>query len=206
MNTDLLRTFLEVAKTRHFGHAAENLFLTQSAVSTRVKQLESLLGIAVFTRQRNNILLTPAGERLLPHAENLLATWQLTMQEVAIPTQQNMHLALGGTSNLWDTFLKSVLPRLANHFPNIYLRTEINPPQHLIRALLGGRLDICAMLDTPANIDLESKKIGELDLVMVCNAKNKSAKDISNMGYVFIDWGTSFNFCLLYTSPSPRDA
>ena len=73
MNTDLLRTFLEVAKTRHFGHAAENLYLTQSAVSSRIKQLEGTLGVPLFTRQRNNILLTPAGERLLPHAENLLA-------------------------------------------------------------------------------------------------------------------------------------
>ena len=74
MNTDLLRTFLEVAKTRHFGDAADNLYLTQSAVSSRIKQLESALGVRIFTRQRNNILLTPAGERLLPHAENLLAS------------------------------------------------------------------------------------------------------------------------------------
>ena len=56
MNTDLLRTFLEVAKTRHFGLAAENLYLTQSAVSSRIKQLETTLGVQLFTRQRNNIL------------------------------------------------------------------------------------------------------------------------------------------------------
>ena len=63
MNTDLLRTFLEVAKTRHFGHAAENLYLTQSAVSSRIRQLETTVGVPLFTRQRNNILLTPSGDR-----------------------------------------------------------------------------------------------------------------------------------------------
>ncbi len=193
MNIDLLRTFLEIAKTRHFGHAAENLYLTQSAVSSRVKQLEGILGVNLFTRQRNNILLTPAGERLLPHAENMLASWQLTVQEVGIPKQQNLQLALGGTSNLWDTFLKSVLPKLSTQFPNLYIRTEINQSHNLIRAILGGRLDICATLDVQTNIDLNSKKIGSLELIMVCNTPNRLLDDVSELGYVFVDWGTTFN-------------
>ncbi|WP_263081470.1 LysR family transcriptional regulator [Endozoicomonas sp. Mp262] len=193
MNTDLLRTFMEVAKTRHFGHAADNLYLTQSAVSSRIKQLEELLGVTLFTRQRNNILLTPAGERLLPHAENLLASWQLTVQEIGIPKQQNLQLSLGGTSNLWDTFLKSVLPKLCEQFPNTYLRTEINPPQYLIRALLGGRIDIFATLDAPTNIDLDSKKIGSLELIMVCNSPDQTLEEVPQIGHVFVDWGTAFN-------------
>ena len=193
MNTEQLRTFLEVAKTRHFGHAAENLYLTQSAVSSRIKQLEELIGANVFTRKRNNILLTSAGERLLPHAENLLATWQLAIQEVGVPKDQNMQLALGGTSNLWDTYLQSVLPKLAARFPNIYMRTEINQSQHLIRSLLGGRVDIFVVLDAPSNIDIDSKKIGQLELIMVCNVAKKSLEDVPLYGHVFVDWGTAFN-------------
>lgn len=46
MDTELLRTFIEVSKTRHFGRAAENLYLTQSAVSFRIRQLEQQLGSA----------------------------------------------------------------------------------------------------------------------------------------------------------------
>lgn len=193
MNTHLLRTFIEVAKTRHFGHAADNLFITQSAVSSRIKQLEDLLGVAVFTRQRNNILLTPAGERLLVHAENMLASWQLAVQEVGVPKQQNLQLSIGGTSNLWDTFLKSVLPRLCARFPDTYLRTEINPSQHLIRALLGGRLDICVTLDAPTSTDLELHKIGSLELIMVCNCPGQTLEDVAKIGFVFVDWGTAFN-------------
>jgi DNA-binding transcriptional LysR family regulator len=193
MNTDLLRTFMEVAKTRHFGHAAENLFLTQSAVSSRVKQLENLIGVPVFTRQRNNVLLTTAGERLLPHAENLLASWQLAVQEVGVPTKKNAQLSLGGTSNLWDTFLQSLLPKLAIAFPNLYMRTEINRSQHLVRSLLGGRVDIFATLDPPANGDFEVENIGDLELIMVCNHQGKQMEDIPAIGHVFVDWGTAFN-------------
>lgn len=77
MDTELLKTFLEVSRTRHFGRAAESLYLTQSAVSFRIRQLENQLGANLFTRHRNNIRLTPAGERLLPYAETLMSTWQL---------------------------------------------------------------------------------------------------------------------------------
>ena len=203
MNTELLRTFLEVAKTRHFGHAAENLYMTQSAVSSRIKQLEETLGVDVFTRDRNNILLTPAGERLLPHAENLITSWQLAVQEVGVPKKQNLQLSLGGTSNLWDTFLQSVLPKLALEFPNLYIRTEINHPQHLIRSLLGSRLDVLAVLDAPTNTDIESKIIGQLELVMVCNTANQMLEDVPSFGYIFVDWGTAFNLqqARLFTEP-----
>lgn len=193
MNTELLRTFLEVAKTRHFGHASENLYLTQSAVSSRIKQLESTLGVELFTRQRNNILLTPSGERLLPHAQNLLAAWQIAMQEVGRPSSQSMQLTLGGTTNLWDSFLQSVLPKLADRFPNLYLRTEINSPQELMRALLGGRVDIITVLNPPTNIDVESRRIGRLELVMIASQPGLSIHDIPSIGHIFVDWGTAFN-------------
>lgn len=76
MDTELLKTFPEVSRTRHFGRAAEALYLTQSAVSFRIRQLENQLGVNLFTRHRNNIRLTTAGEKLLPYAETLMNTWQ----------------------------------------------------------------------------------------------------------------------------------
>lgn len=48
MDTELLKTFLEVSRTRHFGRAAESLYLTQSAVSFRIRQLENQLGCEPF--------------------------------------------------------------------------------------------------------------------------------------------------------------
>jgi len=162
-----------------------------------------MIGVAVFTRQRNNILLTPAGERLLPHAENLLAAWQLTVQEVGIPEKKNAQLSLGGTSNLWDTFLQSLLPQLSIKFPNLYIRTEINTSQHLVRSLLGGRVDIFASLDPPANSDFEAEVIGNLELIMVCNHAEKLIGDVPAIGHVFVDWGTAFNIsqARLFTEP-----
>ncbi len=203
MNTDLLRTFLEVAKTRHFGHAADNLYLTQSAVSSRIRQLEGMVGVPLFTRQRNNILLTTSGERLLPHAENMLTAWQVALQDVGVPNTQSTQLTLGGPSNLWDTFLQSVLPKLASRFPDLYIRTEINSPQELTRALLAGRVDVIAVLDPPSNLEMEARKIGSLDLIMVCSESGRTIADIPTVGHIFVDWGTNFNMQQARLFPEP---
>lgn len=193
MNTDLLRTFVEVAKTRHFGHAAENLYLTQSAVSSRIRQLEETVGLPLFTRQRNNILLTPGGERLLAHAENILVAWQVALQETGVPNEQSVHMTLGGTPNLWDTFLHAALPKLSNEFPNLYMRTEVGSSQELTRALLAGRADVICAFDPPNNTDVAYEKIGAIELVMVSNRSAVSVADIREVGLVFVDWGTNFN-------------
>ncbi|SUI42672.1 HTH-type transcriptional regulator gltC [Serratia marcescens] len=104
MDTELLKTFLEVSRTRHFGRAAESLYLTQSAVSFRIRQLENQLGANLFTRHRNNIRLTPAGERLLPYAESLMNTWQLAKKEV-VRSLQHTELSIGATASLWEAYL-----------------------------------------------------------------------------------------------------
>lgn len=193
MDIGLLRTFLEVSRTRHFGKAAQNLYLTQSAVSFRIKQLEDMVGVPLFTRQRNNIMLTPSGERLIQHAENILAAWQLALQDVGVAEQQESQLILGGISNLWDTFLQSILPQLAADFPSISIRTEINSHLELTRSLIAGRLDIAVVIDPPTLAELETVRIGKIELVLVCDKPGAKVSDAEEIGYVFVDWGTAFN-------------
>jgi len=193
MDTGLLRTFLEVSRTRHFGKAAQNLYLTQSAVSFRIKQLEDMVGVPLFTRQRNNIMLTPSGERLIQHAENILAAWQVALQDVGVAEQQDSQLILGGISNLWDTFLQSILPQLAAEFPSISIRTEINSHLELTRSLIAGRLDIAVVIDPPTLAELDAVRIGKIELVLVCDKPDTKVRDAGKVGYVFVDWGTAFN-------------
>lgn len=104
MDTELLKTFLEVSRTRHFGRAAEALYLTQSAVSFRIRQLENQLGVNLFTRHRNNIRLTTAGEKLLPYAETLMNTWQAARKEVAHTSRHN-EFSIGASASLWSVCL-----------------------------------------------------------------------------------------------------
>ncbi|MGW6917386.1 LysR family transcriptional regulator [Kitasatospora sp. NPDC054939] len=69
----LLRGFVAVAETLHFGRAAERLHIAQQALSRDVRSLEGALGGALFTRTTRSVELTPAGQGLLPKARQLLA-------------------------------------------------------------------------------------------------------------------------------------
>lgn len=66
MDVRFISTFLDVAQTRHFGKASENLYLTQSAVTARIMLLEEYFNTSLFIRNRNSIQLTSAGEKLIP--------------------------------------------------------------------------------------------------------------------------------------------
>lgn len=193
MNSDLLRTFIEVSKTRHFGKAAENLCLTQSAVSFRIKQLEENVGSRLFIRERNNILLTSTGERLLPHAENILNAWQSALQDVGAAANQDLQITLASTSNLWDTFLQSLLPKAVDTLKGLNIRTEVDSHQNLTRALLGGRVDIAVLLDPPQVAELSLSKIGDIELVLVADQADLTLAQLSDTRHIFVDWGTSVN-------------
>jgi DNA-binding transcriptional LysR family regulator len=76
MDLELLRTFLEVNRTRHFARSAELLNITQAAVSNRVKTLETFLKVRLFDRTTRDIRLTPEGARLVRHADRVIAAWR----------------------------------------------------------------------------------------------------------------------------------
>jgi DNA-binding transcriptional LysR family regulator len=76
MDLRQLEYFAAVARQRHFRRAAEDLYVTQSAVSQQIKRLEAELGVALLRRTAGNppVELTAAGEELLARAEAILAT------------------------------------------------------------------------------------------------------------------------------------
>lgn len=193
MDTELLKTFLEVCKTRHFGKAAENLYVTQAAVSSRIKQLESRLGLELFGRLRNNIKLTPAGERLIPHAEAVLNTWQRAFQEVAITSKQSTQLALGGSPNVWDLMLQNSLYELKLSKPDLAIRAEVLSHTVVIRQLLERSLDLALVFDSPKVDEIKTSKLFQLPLELVSTKASLNIHEVASVGYIMLDWGTLFS-------------
>ncbi|WP_150567674.1 LysR family transcriptional regulator [Pandoraea morbifera] len=70
---DQLRTFVAVAEAGSLSAAAPRVFLSQSSVSEQIRKLEERIGVTLFTRGKQGVATTPAGERLLAHARQLLA-------------------------------------------------------------------------------------------------------------------------------------
>ncbi|MFJ4684495.1 LysR family transcriptional regulator [Streptomyces sp. NPDC088789] len=70
-----LRYFVAVAEELHFTRAAERLYVSQPALSKQIRALERQLGVDLFRRDPQGVMLTPAGEALLPHARRVLDAW-----------------------------------------------------------------------------------------------------------------------------------
>ena len=85
MDTENLRSFLEVATHGSFTVAASRLNLAQSTVSARIRGLEEQLGRRLFVRDRDGVTLTPAGRQFLPHASTITRTWEQSRQDIAVP-------------------------------------------------------------------------------------------------------------------------
>ena len=192
MDIELLKTFLEVRSTRHFGQAAENLHLTQAAVSARIRQLEQLLGVTLFVRERNNIQLTVDGERLVAHAETVLLAWARARQDMVLDTQQSSQIYIGFRSGMWNLALQERLSALHSRLPDVAIRTEGHVPESAIKMLLDRTLDIAISYDPPNLPEFRLRALGELNLQLYSRRSRQSVADAIAQDYVFVDWGSAF--------------
>lgn len=202
MDTRFLTTFIEVAKTRHFGKAAENLYLTQSAVSARIKLLEEYFHTTLFIRQRNSIQLTQSGEKLLPYAKQLCDTLNDAKQELQI--QSSEYVVCGATQLASELVLPDVLSKLHSTFPDWSVKAEALSLDGLSRQLHERVLDIAFSTEPLKSEDVVSAVLIEspLALYLVGDAN----AEVMPSEFVAIDWGAKAREWLLTHYPQLRDA
>jgi len=193
VDIELIKTFIEVKNCRHFGKAAENLYLTQAAVSSRVRHLEQYFGVELFTRTRNNIQLTPAGERLVTYAESLIQTLSMAKQDVALSSGQVAQISIAGTPNTWDTYIHDAISKIYAIQPEISLVAEILAREQITRQLLERTLDVAILFDPPKVEELKIEHLHTFELVLVSTFDEQDVTNSHSIRYIMVDWGTSFN-------------
>ncbi len=195
MDTDLLKTFLEINRTRHFGKAADNLFISQSAVSARIKLLEEQLGVPLFSRNRNDLQLTPAGKKFLKPAQGILDVWSRVRQEVAVEDDGKIPISVGAMSSLWDTILIRWLSVVYEQVKDVTLNVEAHGLDVLRLKLLDKSLDLAFMFEAPQAVDLDVEEIAKIPLCLVSSDASASLAQAIKENYILVDWGTSFSIC-----------
>jgi len=192
MDIELLRTFLAVVRTRHFGKAAEELCVTQSAVSARIRQLEKALGTRLFSRVRNNIQLTPEGRQLQKHAETIVHAWARARQEAGLREEFTGGLVIGVMWDIWETLLADSLQRIREVLPETALQIETGARDLLIRRLMDGIIDLALLFEPPQVPDLEIRERGIISLVLATTQPNLTVEQAFDAGYIMVDWGAVF--------------
>ena len=136
-----LRAFVTVAKIGHLTRAAEALHVTQPAVTGQIKALEEQLGIALFDRRPGRIMLTRAGERLLPDAEKVLAAaGALLGRARELQGEVSGTLVIGTVGDPDSLRLGSLLSGLVTALPLLEIKTRSGEAETLCEAVATSTL------------------------------------------------------------------
>lgn len=140
-----LRAFLAVAEAKTFTRAAEQVNLSQPALTHRIQQLEAALGVTLFERGARGVTLTAAGGVLQTEARLVLAAAEQAGQRVRQAAGLDAEVLSVGfdvveMGNLPP--MPSLLSRFRSRFPERQVRLEVWPPERLAQEILQERLDI----------------------------------------------------------------
>ncbi len=185
MDIDLARTFLEIIRSGSFIATAERLHITQTAVTARVRSLESQLGCRLFIRNRAGARLTSDGERFVTYATQLVQTWETAKRDLPLPRGYDKLLSLGAEVSLSNPLMLAWVQRLRQALPDHALRSGVASDNELLKKLELGALD-AALVHQPAYWPgLQVEQVLEEKLIQVVQVAHPEP-------YIYVDWGPAF--------------
>ena len=148
MDTRYLQYFIAIAEERNMTKAAERLYVAQSSLSYQLNKLETEVGVPLFLRTKNDMILTPAGKLYLDAALRVIALKDRLYQNIADLNQRG-HLRISVTSIWGNNLLENILPEFKQVFPDLIFEVNhINDQEHLKNQIAKGELDF-ALISVP---------------------------------------------------------
>ncbi len=171
-----LRLVREVSGAGSLTRAGASLHLTQSALSHQLRDIESRLGTPLFLRVGKRMVLTPAGERLLRSAEDVLTTIERTEEAI-----KNMAGAERGVLRLTTEcytcyhWLPALLKRYRRAHPRVDVRIDAGATSQPIAHLLEGNLDVAIVSDPVRDRRLVAVPLFEDEMVAIVEPRHPLA-------------------------------
>jgi DNA-binding transcriptional LysR family regulator len=198
MNIDQLKAFHKVARTGSFTKAADELFLTQPAVSQQIKSLEASFGVLLFDRSNKKVRLSNEGEILLAYTNKLFNLFE----EIEILFDQfeglrKGRITLGSTAVLGTYFLPRFIGRYSKQYPGIDIDLRMGNSQMVHNWVIEGSVDLGFAGKMKSHPRLKRIRIHREMLLMVCSkdnllAQKKSVRvdDLGDTPFIWREKGT----------------
>ncbi len=170
-----LDAFLAVVKNNTVNAAAETLFLTQTAVTQRIKALETQLRTSVFTRTRRGMVLTQEGKALLKYCQSaLLLEGEVMAQIQGAGVETTTLITLTApTSTMQSRLIPSLVP-LVKKFPKLRYQFCFSDIEIRHNALREGRVDFAVLEQSDLAPEMQMKPLVPENYVLVASAEWKS--------------------------------
>lgn len=177
VNSELYKVFFFVAKCKSVSRAAEQLFISQPAVSRSIKQLEDRLGCMLFFRTSRGVSLTKEGETLFTYVE--MAFNFLFIGEKKISQIRNLNegeLSIGVGDSICKHYLMPYLKRFNTENPGINIHITNQKTFEIVNRLKEGKIDL-GLVNLP--LDDEMLRISKLMDVHDCFVVGEKLKDLA---------------------------
>jgi len=157
LNLKQLKVFYYVAKNLSFTRAAEDLFITQPAVTMQISALERQYGLRLFSRKKNELSLTEAGKVLYPYAERVMEIG-FEAERALFNLKANPHgvLRLGTTKTIARYLLTPYILRFQVAFPRVRIKVDEGSSEEMAMSVLYGRNDLAIVGRIPYEDRLEA--------------------------------------------------
>lgn len=168
---------IEIAKTKGIAKAAENLFISQPALSQFLMRTEEMYGIQLFERIGKKMIPTYAGEEYLKCAKQILELDQSFRDQIAdIQTLKSGYLAIGSTFGRGKDIFPQILPRFYEKYPQFELRVYQENAVRLEEMLRNGDIQVAMMTAEEGEVKSKDFHVEELATEEICLIASKDRK------------------------------
>lgn len=174
LNLHLLEQFVALARTKNFTRAADELHLSQSALSRAIQKLEDQLGSPLFERKPREVLLTDLGELLLERARKILQLMEDTFSELSEAGRRG-RIRLGAIPTIAPYFLPALLSQFARRHRDIQVIVQEDTTDNLIRRCSHGEIDLAILAQPVIARHLEVEPLFEEELLLVVPVEHSLA-------------------------------
>lgn len=169
-----LEGLLEVARTGNVTRAAEALGITQSALSARMRSLETELGAPLLARTSHGVHLTPAARSLLPYARRVIQT-VAEARTALIGSAPAQRLALGAAPAVSTYVLPAILKRFRALHPEVRASVRTGHSEEVLEMVLADEVEI-GLIRSLRHRDVESHALFDDELVLVARPEHRFAR------------------------------
>ncbi len=161
------RVFEAVARNLSFSRAAEELHLSQPAVSMQVRGIETILGLPLTEQIGRKIHLTDAGREVLHASQAITARLddlQHNLAQLRSVDSGNLRLAVTSTVNAVAT---GILARFRGHYPGVAVHLDVSNRAEVLDLLASNRIDLAIMGQVPEGLELAATRFMDNPLVVI---------------------------------------
>ena len=162
-----LKVFESVARNLSFSRAAEELYLTQPAVSMQIKQLEDNIDLPLFEQMGKRIYLTDAGRELYHYSKAIsqqLADMELALDELKGLERGKLNISVVSTANY---FAPHLLAKFCQRYSRVTVSLNVSNRETVLKHLADNLTDLAIMGQPPDDLDIVSESFMENPLVVI---------------------------------------